>query len=165
MRRIAELAVEEKTGARGLMTVCERIFRDLKFELPSTDVKRFIVTRDLVENPIAELKKILEAHQAEERHVLAQLVHEFAQRFNEMHNLKIRFNEEAAERVASLALEQGRGVRDICAEKFKDFQFGLKLIFQNTGQQEFVIDAAAVEAPDKALSEWVVASYRGNTAG
>src|SRR6185312_7162855 len=38
LRRIAELAAEEKTGARGLMTVCERIFRDLKFELPSTAV-------------------------------------------------------------------------------------------------------------------------------
>ena len=37
LRRIAELAVEEKTGARGLMTVAEGVFRDLKFELPSTD--------------------------------------------------------------------------------------------------------------------------------
>ena len=33
LRRIAELAVAEQTGARGLMTVCERIFRDIKFEL------------------------------------------------------------------------------------------------------------------------------------
>ena len=53
-------------------------------------------------------------------------------------------------------------MRDLCAEKFKDFQFGLKLIFQNTSQKEFVIDAAAVDAPDKALSEWVVTSYRNN---
>ena len=144
------------------MTICERVFRDLKFELPSTDVKRFIVTRELVDNPSAELKKILEAHQNEAHHIMAQLVHDFAQRFNEMHNLRIRFTEEAAESVVTLALDQGRAVRDVCAEKFKDFQFGLKLIFQNTGQREFVIDPGAVEAPDKALSEWVVASYRGN---
>lgn len=39
LRRIAELAAEEKTGARGLMTVCERVFRSFKFELPSTVVK------------------------------------------------------------------------------------------------------------------------------
>jgi ATP-dependent Clp protease ATP-binding subunit ClpX len=43
LRRIAERAADEKTGARGLMTVCERAFRDLKFELPSTQVKRFVV--------------------------------------------------------------------------------------------------------------------------
>jgi hypothetical protein len=30
----------------------------------------------------------------------------------------------------------------------------------NTGQQEFIIDSDAVEAPDKVLSEWVVKSYR-----
>ncbi|MGP8239401.1 MAG: AAA family ATPase [Limisphaerales bacterium] len=33
LRRIAELAAEEGTGARGLMTVCEQVFRDFKYEL------------------------------------------------------------------------------------------------------------------------------------
>ena len=51
-------------------------------------------------------------------------------------------------------------MRDLCAERFKDYQFGLKLISQNTARQEFQIDTDAVEAPDKVLSEWVVASYR-----
>ena len=51
-------------------------------------------------------------------------------------------------------------MRDLCAERFKDFQFGLKLVAQNTGQREFVIDLPTVEAPDRLLSEWVVASYR-----
>src|SRR6185295_4162959 len=62
LRRIAEMAAEEKTGARGLMTVCERVFRDLKFELPSTHVKRFVVTRELVNDPCAELSKLLVEH-------------------------------------------------------------------------------------------------------
>jgi len=48
---------DEQTGARGLMTVCERVFRDIKFELPSTPVKRFVVTRELVDNPAAELRR------------------------------------------------------------------------------------------------------------
>ena len=46
------------------------------------------------------------------------------------------------------------------SKRFKDFQFGLKLIAQNSGQQEFVIDTDTVELPDKVLSDWVVASYR-----
>src|SRR6266853_1856216 len=160
LRRIAELAVEEKTGARGLMTVCERIFRDLKFELPSTAVKRFIVTRELVDHPIAELQMLLAEHEKEERVVMRQLVHEFAQRFQETHGMKITFTEAAADRLVSLALEQSKPVRDMCAERFKDFQFGLKLIAQNTGQKEFAIDLDSVESPDRILSEWVVASYR-----
>src|SRR6266496_2186599 len=55
LRRIAERASDEQTGARGLMTICERVFRDIKFELPSTSVKRFVVTKELVDNPLAEL--------------------------------------------------------------------------------------------------------------
>jgi hypothetical protein len=51
-------------------------------------------------------------------------------------------------------------VRDFCAARFKDYQYGLKLIAQNTGQKEFEIGLEAVEAPDKALSDWVVKSYR-----
>jgi hypothetical protein len=48
--------------------------------------------------------------------------------------------------------------------RFKDFQFGLKLISKNTGQDVFTIDVDAVNAPDKILSEWVVKSYRSAPA-
>jgi len=42
---------------------------------------------------------------------------------------------------------------------FKDFQFGLSLIKKNTGRTQFVLDAAAIDAPDKFLSDLVVQSY------
>ena len=160
LRRIAELAVEEQTGARGLMTVCERIFRNFKFELPSTNVKRFVVTQDLVNDPGADLEKLLAEHQKEEKVVARQLVQEFASRFQDEHKLKIQFTEAAADLLVSQSLEQSLPVRDLCAKKFKDFQFGLKLVAQNTGQQEFTIGKEAVESPDKVLSDWVIASYR-----
>jgi ATP-dependent Clp protease ATP-binding subunit ClpX len=51
-------------------------------------------------------------------------------------------------------------VRDLCGELFKDYQFGLKLISQNTGETEFHFDLPDVENPDKSLSDRVVASYR-----
>jgi ATP-dependent protease Clp ATPase subunit len=161
LRRIAERAAEERTGARGLMTVCERVFRDIKFELPSSPVKRFVVTRELVENPAAELTKILADPKQEERIVARQLVDEFARRFQENHGLKISFTPSAAEMLANEALAAGQAVRDLCATRFKDFHFGLKLIAQNSGQQEFVLDTDAVQSPDKVLSAWVVSSYRG----
>lgn len=160
LRQIAERASSEGTGARGLMTVCERVFRDIKFELPSTSVKRFVVTPELVENPVAELKKIVTDPKSEERIVARQLVEEFARRFRENHGLQIRFTDAAADLLVSEALEKKQSIRDLCAKRFKDFQFGLKLITQNSGPQEFVIDRDAVEAPDKILSDWVVASYR-----
>jgi endopeptidase Clp ATP-binding regulatory subunit ClpX len=59
LRRLAEMAAGEQTGARGLMTVCERVFRDFKFKLPSSRVKRFSVTAGMVEDPARELKRLL----------------------------------------------------------------------------------------------------------
>lgn len=59
LRRLAARASDERTGARGLMTVCERVFRDLKFKLPSSRVKKFAVTARLVDDPVAESKRIL----------------------------------------------------------------------------------------------------------
>ena len=160
LQRIAECAGDEQTGARGLMTVCERVFRDIKFELPSTTVKRFVVTRALVDDPPAELRKILADPRQEERIVARQLVDEFARRFQENHGMKLVFTEPAADLLVTEALEKSQSVRDLCAQKFKDFQFGLKLIAQNSGQREFVLDADAVREPEKTLSAWVVASYR-----
>jgi len=164
LRRIAERAGDEQTGARGLMTVCERVFRDIKFELPSTSVKRFVVTREMVDEPTTELQKILADPGQEERIVARQVVEEFARRFQENHGMRISFTPAAADLLVSEALEKSQSLREVCANRFKDFQFGLKLIAQNSGQKEFVLDTDAVQTPDKVLSDWVVASYRGAQA-
>lgn len=60
LHEIAEKAYHEKTGARGLITVCEKILREFKFEIPSSEVKHLVVTKKLVDFPDQELKKILE---------------------------------------------------------------------------------------------------------
>jgi len=164
LRRIAERAGEEQTGARGLMTVCERVFREIKFELPSTNVKRFVVTAELVDDPPADLRKILADTNREGRIVARQLVEEFARRFQENHGMKIGFTAAAAEMLVNEAIAKGLSVRDLCAKRFKDFHFGLRLIAQNSGQQEFIIDTDAVELPDKVLSDWVVSSYRATAS-
>jgi len=78
----------------------------------------------------------------------------------------LTFTEAAAELLTTQALERRSGrSATFAGVRFKDYQFGLKLISQNTGREEFVIDVHSVEAPDKVLSEWVVASYREKEGG
>lgn len=161
MKRIAELAAEERTGARGLMTVCEKTFRDFKFELPSTIIKQFSVTREVVDDPELSLKRLLQENAQSESKMDRQIVYQFSAQFLELHGLKIRFTDDAVDGLIAKARTTGKPVQDCCEDSFKDFQFGLKLIAQNTKQTEFVVDWKVVEAPDKVLSEWVVASYRG----
>lgn len=57
---IVEKAVEYKLGARGLRSLCEAIFTDAMFELPSSDEKEFVVTKDYAESKITKttLKKL-----------------------------------------------------------------------------------------------------------
>lgn len=160
LREIAHLASEEQTGARGLMTVCERVFREIKFQLPSTPVRRFVVNKELVYNPAQALQEMLADPRQEERIVAERLVREFALRFRETHGMNISFSDSAVALLTDEALDKQVSVRELCAKRFKDFHFGLKLISQNSGQTEFVLDDAAVRDPDKTLSNWVVQSYR-----
>jgi endopeptidase Clp ATP-binding regulatory subunit ClpX len=59
LRAIAKAAKAEKTGARGLMTVLERTFREFKYELPSTDIDVLKADEDVVEDPDTSLSALL----------------------------------------------------------------------------------------------------------
>ena len=58
--KLAEAAAKEKTGARGLVSAIERVLIPFEKHLPSTPIKRLLVTAELVDNPEAELKRLKE---------------------------------------------------------------------------------------------------------
>jgi endopeptidase Clp ATP-binding regulatory subunit ClpX len=57
---LAVKAFEEKTGARGLVSAVEKVLLKFEKRLPSTQIRQFVVTRDVVENPERELGRLLE---------------------------------------------------------------------------------------------------------
>jgi endopeptidase Clp ATP-binding regulatory subunit ClpX len=57
---LAVKAYEEKTGARGLVSAVEKVLIKFEKRLPSTDIRKFVVTRAIVENPEQELKRLLQ---------------------------------------------------------------------------------------------------------
>src|SRR5437899_2608071 len=68
-------------------------------------------------------------------------------------------DESAIRRLVERAQAERMTMTDLCAHLFKDYQFGLSLIKKNTGQTQFVLNAAAIDAPDKFLSDLVVQSH------
>ncbi|MEA1934093.1 MAG: AAA family ATPase [Thermodesulfobacteriota bacterium] len=60
LKEIAKRAAKERTGARGLVSVMEKTLLPFEKKLPSTDIKHFSVTPDVVERPMEELKRILD---------------------------------------------------------------------------------------------------------
>lgn len=60
LRQVAEVAHKEKTGARALVSVMERVLVGFERQLPSSEVKHFCVTPELVQAPRKLLAEILE---------------------------------------------------------------------------------------------------------
>ena len=84
----------------------------------------------------------------------------FRRKFESEHGVRLAFDAGAVARMGALSSATGKSFQELCAEKFRDFQFGLQLIRKNTGQTVFPVTAEAIDDPDKYLSNLVVASYR-----
>jgi ATP-dependent Clp protease ATP-binding subunit ClpX len=61
LRRMAELAFAENTGARGLVSVIEKVLLDFERALPSSTVKHFPVTMEVLADPGELLQRMLAA--------------------------------------------------------------------------------------------------------
>lgn len=59
LRDLAVLAKKEETGARGLGTIFERLFRDYKFECPSSELTHFVVNERCISDPKGYLAELL----------------------------------------------------------------------------------------------------------
>ena len=59
LRLVAERAAQERTGARGLVSVIERVLLQFEKRLPSTDIKELVVTPEMVTQPQEELDRLL----------------------------------------------------------------------------------------------------------
>jgi endopeptidase Clp ATP-binding regulatory subunit ClpX len=63
--KLAERACEEKTGARGLVSAVEKVLLKFEKKLPSTTIRKMVVTPSMVEDPEGELEKLLNMPQDE----------------------------------------------------------------------------------------------------
>jgi ATP-dependent Clp protease ATP-binding subunit ClpX len=59
LKMLAAQAAIEKTGARGLVSVIERVLIQFEKRLPSTQVRQLVVTPELVDHPDLELDRLL----------------------------------------------------------------------------------------------------------
>jgi ATP-dependent Clp protease ATP-binding subunit ClpX len=145
LQRMAELAVEEQTGARSLVSVAERVL--LKFEktLPSREIKAFTVDRSIVEDPVGGLNRLLGDQE----------VTSFRASFEKAYGITLTFDEDALTYLNAQAEEAGVSVDDLCSQRFGDFGHGLKLL----GKPSFVITLDAAQKPKEHLDHLVKTFY------
>src|SRR5205809_548516 len=159
LRLIAEAAAKEKTGARGLLTVWEKLFRDYKYYLAGSGLTQLRVSAELVREPKMVLDRLMVEGHKQEAAALEKSALAFAEQFGNEHGLEIAFDDAALARLIERAQAERMTMLELCAHLFKDYQFGLSLIRKNTGQRVFILSREAVDTPDKFLSDLVVQSH------
>ena len=159
LRLMANAAAKEKTGARGLLTVWEKLFRDFKFYLAGSGISQLRVTEELVREPKLVLDRLLAEGHKHEAVALDHQIDIFAESFRKQHELEIQFEGPSRQRLVERAQAEKMSMMELCAHLFRDFHFGLNLVRKNSGQNYFVLPVAAVDSPDKFLSDLVVQSY------
>lgn len=145
LRRIAEMAHEEHTGARGLVSVVDRILLKYEKMLPDTDISELVVTEAMIKNPEAELGKILTNY----------YIRKFQKRFLATNGIVITFTDEAVERLNEQALENGKTLEEICNDLLRDYEYGLRLL----NWEEFTVDLEIVNNPKERLEELIKKAY------
>ena len=160
IKKIATLAAKENTGARGLMTILEKTFRDFKFELPSSGIEKFTVSPTTIDSPKESLKELLKREFPKQKKALLKDIDRFIKRFFQEHQIKLEFSSEAKDALIEKAQQEDQTVLAMSEKLFKDFQHGLKIIQRNTDESTFEIDLDTIQNPDQALSQKVVASFK-----
>lgn len=160
---IAKRAASEGTGARGLATICEKIFRDFKYELPSSRSKVFTLTPQLVDFPREALEKLLDEERQEHRQKIRNGIRHFEESFLEKHGARIEFEETAVESILAKVLEGEIEVSPFLERLFLNYPYGLGLIQKKKRSEKFILTEEAVAHPNTVLERWIKNAYENTT--
>jgi len=157
---IAKEAYKQQTGARGIMTVMESIFRNFKYELPSIGITDFKADIQTVSNSEEALKKLITESKHLHYEVLKKDIIKFCEQFKIETGVVFSLSRPAEKVLIEEALSSGKTVYTLCREKFKDYSYGLKLISGLLENNTLNITVKMIKSPDQELSNLISAKYK-----
>ncbi len=148
LKMIAEAAYHEKTGARGLVSIWEKLLIKFEKQLPSTSIKKLVVTEELVDNP----EKVLENILARDG------VNRISVEFFEKHGIILEFTDNAVNLIKAKSQKENTTPYEYCQNILKNYEYGLKLI----GKTHFKIDQDLVNNYQQFLDDLIKKAYDEN---
>lgn len=146
LRLLAQRAAQERTGARGLVSVFENTLLKYEKKLPSTSIKKFSVTQEMVEEPIEGLEKL----------ILNESLKSFQKEFLASTGIIISFTPDAKERLVREAKAENKTYKDKCRELFANYEYGLKLLELSN----FTVDNKVLDDPQGTLEALIKQNYK-----
>jgi ATP-dependent Clp protease ATP-binding subunit ClpX len=167
LRALARRAFEEKTGARGLMTVLESCLRDFKFHLPGSPVRRFAVSGRLVENPRAALEEILRDPARAEREYAEAAVREFEDDFERLHGVRLELDPAATEMAVAVASEMHLTPREYLEQALGEHAPFLRKVASEARLRVLRVTPQVLNRPAEGLDLWMrgLGEQLGSAAG
>jgi len=160
LQEIAALAYKEKTGARGLATVFERIFRDYKFVLPSTHVKAFLITKNLIKNPDGYLKKIIKQPlEFEDAYYMARF-DQFEEKYYKHNQIYLIFDKDLRKSFIKTAKNDSIPISALCSEFIAKMGFGLDLLKTKFPNRRYVLTGDVLERTDYYIDKWIKEGFQ-----
>ncbi|MFO7760343.1 MAG: AAA family ATPase [Thermodesulfobacteriota bacterium] len=158
LREIASRAVTEGTGARGLVSIIEEVLLHYERKLPSTSIRHFVLTREMVRDPIGELNRLLNDKKMlkEQKKRYSALVKEEVKRFISFIESKQKYhfnkhglvlNRKRSRLIASICQEEISEPRKVCLdiiERIEHIQQYAEAMTKEYGI-DVSFDAAAVD--------------------
>ena len=155
LQEVASKAADEKTGARGLMSVLESCLRNFKFNLPGTRIDKLAMTAELVRDPAKVLDEVLQDPASAATEYYLFIVREFEAEFARRHGVMLSLDDEAVPSAASLAGEKGLPVKDYLWEHFSEHVDFLQKICEKSGAFELAVTPAILANPGCGAETWL----------
>jgi len=143
----ADLAMEERTGARGLASAVEKILLDYECRLPSLDVDRFVVTAEIVKDPDRTLTEFIVDHS----------LRSWCRGFEEDHGIHLTFTEAAIADLRRMSADADTLPGELCVRLFSDYGHGLKLLERSA----YEVTAEILADPQESLNKMIRQLYGG----
>ena len=159
--RIAQKAYEEHTGARSLVGVCERTFREYKYQLPHSTVKHLELTDQLVDSPDEVLEETLKTSKAKQLAEMDKALNGIAEEWSQKNGIQVYLQPEVAHILSHQAYDSGDKLEELFANIFKGLEHGLDLI-RGAQNIRFEITKEVVRDPKASLDKWIRAYYVSN---
>lgn len=146
LKELAKRAYQEKTGARGLLSVFEKLLIPFEKTLPSTDIKTFHVDMEVLDRPVDVLSRLVgdDSIRAFQRDFLAE------------HGLSLEFEPSAVEKIHEMAGNKTGDIKKVCGELFSEYHHGMLLM----KKKEFTIPVEAVDDPSGYMDEYIRKNYQ-----
>ena len=155
LRMLAKRANEEKTGARGLLSVFEKALIKFEKTLPSTNIKQLHINEDIINHPDSQLQALLATAIDED-------IKNFQKDFLLKHGVYLEFENEAIEAIKNSTSKVSKSIKQLCHDLFHDYHYGAKLL----GIDSMRITKESVVNPTGYLNDFIGKNYKQRqTAG